>query len=269
MITKNYKLKNQEIILESFNGMLELVKTNDSRKNNFGYDRKVKGRDFNFSSYEQAVSWLLNYDKHLDMFKKEIKNLDIKISTDSKKVKTFNSVEGYQPIIPNALMGLPNSMVNSKVSYKKNKVINVLVDATYSWHTTEQEVARSYSKQLAYLSLLEKQGFRVRLELGFIFGTRFSNKIHICKILLKNESQPLDIKRLMFGLTNLGSFRLFGWDWYERLPKAEQIDGYGSPMYSWDSEKRNALLESIGTIQNKQYYLHLNSNVEQVFESVK
>lgn len=260
----------RNVIVESFKSFSEMVETNETRESNFGYNREIEGRDFDFKSYEEAKAWLFNYDKHLNKFKTAFKNVDKNKTVEVKKTVNRVGVAGFQPLIPNALMGLPNSMIRTDVVSKKSKIINVMIDATYKWSTKGYEVAEKFSKALAYLAGLEKQGFRVRLTLMFVFGEgRSSDQIHVAKVNLKSENQPIDLKRLMFPLTNLGSFRLFGWDWYERLPKAEQIGGYGQAVYHWNQVKQNDLLESIGDPNSKAYVLHMENDVYEVFKDVR
>lgn len=270
MTSKKIKASNgREVIIETFNSFTEMVDVNDTRVSNFGYNRQIADRDFDFKTYEQAKSWLLNYDRHLETFKTAFKNADVRKNTEYNKTKNVVDVVGFQPIIPNALMSLPKSMIRTVVHSKKSKVINVLVDATYRWSTTPREVADYFSKALAYLASLEKQGFRTRVSMMFMFGQgNSSGKVHIAKILLKSELQPFDLKRMMFPLTNLGSFRLFGWDWYERLPDAEHIGGYGQAFQHWRSGQQ-PIFDVIGDPQTKTYMLHFGAEPRTVFEDVR
>lgn len=261
--------KKRSLIVESFQSFSELLQTNDTRKNNFGYNREIDGRGFDFGTYQQAVDMLYDYDKHLQKFKTSLKNIDKQKTVDVKKTKSVVGVQGFQPIVPNALMGLPNSMIGTQVVSKKSKILNVVIDGTYPYNTSSTEVANHFSKSLAYLVGLEKQGFRVRISLMFLFANNHQGQVHVCKILLKSENQPIDLKRLMFPLTNLGSFRLFGWDWYERLPLANYMAGYGQAIYTWNNEYRQDVLDSIGELNNKAYLLHLKTQAEEVFKNVK
>ena len=261
----------RKVIIESFKSYSEMIETNDSRTSNFGYDRRVEGRkDFDFNSYDQALSWLYNYDKHIQLFKTNLKDVDTNKTIEYKKTKNVIGVAGFQPVIPNALMGLPNSMISTQVVSKKSKVLNVLVDSTYAYSTTSREVAEKFSQILAHLTGLEKQGFRVRISLMYLFGkSGNNNKVHVCKILLKSENQPIDLKRMMFPLTNLGAFRLFGWDWYERLPEGEQISGYGQAIYHWNQKWRDDINTVLGEPNSKAYVLHIHSDPKVVFKDVK
>ena len=264
------KSKNgRKVLIESFKSFSELIETNDTRTSNFGYNREIEGRDFDFNSYEQAVSWLFNYDKHLELFKTKLKHVDNKKTLDVKKTKNVIGVSGFQPVIPNALMGLPNSMISTQVVSKKSKIINVLIDGTYKYSTSPREVADKFSQALAYLTGLEKQGFRVRISLMFLFGNSNAGQVHVSRVLLKSENQPIDLKRMMFPLTNLGSFRLFGWDWYERLPQGEQISGYGSAIYNWNQPKQQDVYATLDDINSKAYVINISSDVNTVFQDVK
>jgi hypothetical protein len=176
---------------------------------------------------------------------------------------------GYQPLVPNALMGLPKSMIRTERVVKKSKIINVVIDTTYKYATKTREVVNQFSNALAYLASLEKQGFRVRISLLYVFGKDNESTVHACKVLLKDEKQPMDIKRMMFPLTNLGSFRLFGWDWYERLPEALEIFGYGQQIKYWNKDRQADIMNVLGEVNSKAYFIDIDSDLNSVFSSVR
>lgn len=278
MTRKIFKTKlNRKIILESFESYSDLIKTNDSRDNNFGHNRNLRSTEsstrckFDFQTYDQAVSQVYNYDKHLPTFKSHLKTFDSKKTVQHKKTRNVIGVAGYQPVIANALMGLPKAMISTQIYSKKSKILNVYLDGNYAAGTTPSEIVYTFTNVLAYLFDLEQQGFRIRLHQLFIFGQSYNKKdpTHICKILLKSENQPFDIKRLMFPITNLGAFRLFGFDWYERLPSAVKLSGYGNSFPSWNQDQRTDVLDALGELNSKAYIINHKQNVQQVFENIK
>ena len=270
MNKKILKGKNfSKLVYEEFNNMSELISTNDSRSSNFGYNREIHGRDFDFNSYEQAVNWVHNYNENIEIFKTKFKNVDINKNIEIVKTRNTIDVMGGQALVPNALMNIPKSMIRTDRVTKKSKIINVVVDSTYKYSTTKKEVVSAFSDALAYLAGLEKQGFRVRISLLYVFGSNKESVAHGCKVLLKDEKQPLDIKRMMFPLTNLGSFRLFGWDWYERLPEAKEISGYGTPLKYWSKDRYDEFMSNIGYLNSKAYLIDINSDLNDVFNDVK
>ena len=47
---------------------------------------------------------------------------------------------------------------------------------------------------------------------------------------VKSSNKPLDLKRMSFPLTHTAFFRVIGFDWYSRCPKATYRSGYGHSL---------------------------------------
>ena len=274
MKTKTIKTKNYKILIEKFDSMTHLIETSNGRSFKFSGSHEetrtnIDGDFAGIDTWEGACKLVTNYNKNLDKVKNEVKKIDDKKTIQHKRTRAINDVAGYIPIIPNALMGLPKSMINSKMVTKKSKIINVVVDVTYQWSLSSEKVAEYYSKVLAYLISLEKQGFRVRISNYMMFGNSGSEQVHVATVLVKRENQPIDIKRLLFPITHTGTLRLFGFDWYERLPNAKYIGGYGRALHHWRDSDKEEILTAVGELNNKAYYLNYGCDYKAVFEGIK
>ena len=65
-----------------------------------------------------------------------------------------------------------------------------------------------------------------------------SKDVDILCTKIKNSNTPLDLKRISFSLTHTAYFRVIGFDWYSRCPKATYRGGYGHALgYDYDERQ--------------------------------
>jgi hypothetical protein len=269
-------LGQKTIISETFEGLNDLVTTLESRTENSWVgpsgSRKEPRMSFKKITYEaakEAARFGLNSTKVMDSFNKSIETLDKNKINASKKSISYHHVVGGKPIVANALMGLPKSMIARKTVVKKQRVVNILMETSFSAGTDSDEIVQWGSEVIKHVVNLERQGWRVRLQALSTFSEEHKNvnKIHSMRVVLKEENQPLDLKRLTFVLGHVGFFRSLGFDWYETLPGAESISGYGKPVYNWDKDYVTKYLKAING--DNYYYIKLKDNLNEVFSNVK
>ncbi|MEX5266115.1 hypothetical protein RF640_19090, partial [Kocuria sp. CPCC 205231] len=80
--------------------------------------------------------------------------------------KTFDDVVGFQPIVPNALMGLPKSMMNQKRTEQKGKVMRIFADMGFNAGTDKEDIAYRGALIMTAIQQLEITGVRVELWVG-------------------------------------------------------------------------------------------------------
>lgn len=168
--------------------------------------------------------------KNVDMIKKTLDGAQRK-NYSMKNSGLKSDLVGYVPIVPNAIMGLPNSMLNSNVKPKKNKVINLVYGLSYSAYVDTSDIINIGSKVMEHIIKLEAEGFRVRLTCLQNFTDDSIKESHVLVCKCKSEDQPLDAQRIMFPMFHPAMFRAIGFGWYETLPEAKYISGYGKPFY--------------------------------------
>lgn len=265
------RTKSFNVIMEEFHSIKELVDTSDSRKNNFGYNREFRESWVGVKNYDQARDYLLNgWSEPVKDVKDYLNKIDENKRLDAIKTRLKDDVAGFLPIVPNALMGLPKTMRNVEIVTKKSKVLNVTIDATFRADVSKSKAQEYFSKVFAHLMALEKSGFRIRINSMMSFGDSTEYTVHIVKLLLKHEHQPIDIKKLMFPIINTAMFRAVGFDWYERLPDAVKISGYGRALHYWhDSTKEQEIYDVMGVDKSKSFYIHYGSDYRQIFKGAK
>lgn len=243
-VIKEYKLKSAggyKIMCESYNSAADVVAdckkrtiTNSSFDNMAdgnlgGKDKKWCGVD----SYEQALEYLeKGYQPVVDKLKFAVK---ANISGQGKRISFHNDVVGYAPIVPLAIMGVPNAMINSCMKPIKAKVIDVYYDGTFSCWVKSDNIINTGAKVISTILQLEQQGYRFNLYQVQSYSDE-DNCDMMC-VKLKDSMQPLDLKRISFPLTHTGFFRVIGFDWYSKTPKGQYRPRYGHAIGYEDSVK--------------------------------
>ena len=184
------------------------------------------------NSYDDALKLMeTGYQPTVDKLKASIK---ANLSGQAKRISFHNDVVGYAPIVPLAIMGVPQSMMNSYMKPVKAKVIDVYYDMTASCGMKAKQFIDAGSKLLAAIMELEMQGYRMN-----IYATQnyYRDDADMLCVKVKSANQPLDLKRISFPLTHPAFFRVIGFDWYSKVPGGKYRFGYGhSVAYDYDEE---------------------------------
>lgn len=234
---KEYKLKCDNgfrIMVEKYNSASEVV--NDCKKRsitNSSFSNMEKDFDTvgskkwygGIKSYEEALNTLQNgYQPIADELKSKIKS---NLQGQGKRVSFRNDIVGYAPIVPLAVLGVPNSMINSTMKQIKAKVVDVYYDMTASCVTDGEDILKAGVKLLSAVIMLEQQGYRFNL---YAVQTYTGSDADMLCIKVKDAMQPLDLKRVAFPLAHTAFFRCIGFDWYSKTPKGTYRSGYGRAL---------------------------------------
>ena len=215
-------------VIETYNNAWEVVR--DCR------ERKITDDSFHDKSKEFFDEWegVKNYDEALELLEKgyqptveklKEKMKDLGKMGFQKRMRIENNVVGGAPVVPLAMMGLPKSMLDTKIKPIKCKVIDIYYDLTCSCGTSSEEIIKNGQKLLGAIMELESQGYKFNLYAVQTYSDDSSVDALVVKI--KSSNQPLDLKRMSFPLTHTAFFRVIGFDWYSRCPKATYRSGYG------------------------------------------
>ena len=134
-------------IKEEFNSIRKMLGVIERRPNNtvMRNEHSSDRDDYGFThthSYNEARGLLLNgWDGCLNEIKTALKAIQAGGTADRRKVTT--GVVGYAPHVPNAILGVPNSMIMTEQKPKKQKVISILFDSTENAGTEANELAKA------------------------------------------------------------------------------------------------------------------------------
>lgn len=278
MIKKVKSKGGKPVVFENFRSIREFENTINGREvNDWAFNRGAvrngsKDDEKGWTggvTYDEAYK-LLNkgWDKPVAKFNKALKKVDEKNIKDRMKVQPFKSVYGSKPIVPNALKGLPKSMMNKKLVAKKSKVINVLYEVSRSASVGSSEIEEFGIDVLKHIYNIERKGWRVRLSMFSSHSQKDTDENgYAWTMLIKDESQPIDVKKLAFPIAHAAMLRLVSFDWFETIPDGQYVDGYGKALYHWPKENRDDFIKAMG-LENA-YYIYQGCNLDEIFTNVK
>lgn len=146
-----------------------------------------------------------------------IKSLKSSPSALKRQIQNTYSVQGYQPCVPRYLQGLPDSMINHKITCVKGKILNIYKSVGYAYYTTAKEIQNESVKALRLINTLESKGYRCNL---YIIYYCEQSKVTM-KIKIKSSGQKLNIKQVAFPLIHPSMFRRICFAAIERIPEKE------------------------------------------------
>lgn len=237
-------------VIESYNSSMDVVKDcktrsiTDDRFNNMqdgslgGHSKRWCGVD----SYEQALKFLEEgYQPTVEKLKVGIK---ANLQGQGKRISFHNDIVGYAPIVPLAIIGVPQAMINSRMKPIKAKVVDVYYNMTAGAGTESEDIIKAGVKLLSAVIALEQQGYRFNIYA--VQNYYESGNCYMLKVKVKDSAQPIDLKRISFPLTHTGFFRVVGFDWYSKCPEAKYMSGYGHSLdYSFSNDRMQKVAKEL------------------------
>lgn len=240
--------------------LIDVVK---SREHNVAFKNRYASNDEDFEftatkTYEEAVELLLKgWPTILPELENQI-NTNIYNYNISKKSTLHNSVVGYCPNVPNALMNLPNSMFFRELDKVENKTLHIVYCNSVGCTESTKNIIRAGSILLSAIKILELQKISVRLDLCFYSGIERTYRQCICNLIkMKDYDEQLDLLKLSFPLAHPSMLRRIGFASAETIPGPTlDFPNYGRVMTLEEHRKILHLHEDI-IILNVDY---VNSN---------
>lgn len=243
-----------------------------------GYDMQHKALRSSWhyvSNYGEALNLLKNgYQPVVDTFKEELKAFP----AEGTRFSFTNDIQGFAPVVPLALMGVPTSMINMRMKPIKSKVIDVYYDMTARSGLEPEDFIKAGKIVLGAILNLEKQGYRFNLYALQSYTEYYDYKsVDMLCVKVKSSNSPLDLKRMSFPLTHPAFFRVIGFDWQGKSPITRDLgEGRGCALgyaYSTEDQKKmakemfgdNALYISCSDIIDHKYD---KEKVKEVFTNV-
>ncbi len=255
-------------IIEQYKDIDTIIDTTKSRAplkdeyNKILTDGKVSARSdfYGVDKIEEAYNLLKNgYSKAVDELKTSIKANRI----EDKSRAAFNTnITGAAPVVPNAIIGLPNSMLSRRVEPPRDKIITLLVDITYNWTYTQKDVFRYGQNIVKHVQRLERDGYRVNIKT--IYYAEQTPRDECVTFTLKRADRPLDVKRLSFAVMHTAFMRVILFQWYERVPDGRIDSGRGCPLANHNQTYCEQKLRQNNLLNKNTYYININSDIDRV-----
>lgn len=239
--------KRHEAHVEVYDSVMDVVRDCKERK-----IRRSRFNDMRNKSMSKGFEGVENYDEALqimnDGWAEEVKGLQAtvnKVKTMTQKRIAFrNEIQGFAPIVPLAILGVPNAMINTIMKPIKSKVISVYYNMGISWGNDAEVIVKNGRKVVEAIVNLENSGYRVNLYSLQSYSDEEGSDILAVKV--KSANQPLDLKRICFPIMHAAMFRVIGFDWYSKFPKGTYRIGYGKPLsIALGDEKAQGLVKEL------------------------
>lgn len=240
---KNYEIskkakngKEYTFVVEEFGSAYELVETNLRRPVTPQWEegclkesRISREEDF-FGVSTRAEAYELLRDGWMQELKAMSDSMSkVSTITQPKKSAFRNDVVGFAPVVPLAMMNVPNSMLNTNVKPVKSKVVKIIYEITDRAGTPSQKFIERGKKIMEAIVSLERSGYRCEL---YSMQSYFSDKkAEVLLVKVKEANQPLDVKRMMFPMTHPAFFRVVGFEWQDRFPPARYLFTRGHALH--------------------------------------
>ena len=153
---------------------------------------------------------------------------------------------GCQAHVPNAIIGLPKTMIRRVNEQKKTKAISIWYDCTASARVDAETLFIGGRNIYAIIQYLEKKGYRVELRCLIVESnerrrTTNGDKKHyqhvgMMSIKIKDYQQAINPLMISYPVTHPSFFRRHGFRWIETSPctkYSEYIYGYGLPYINY------------------------------------
>lgn len=250
-------------INERFDSIHQMLAALGSRSANTvfsGYSLSSETGDEDFTgtkSWNEAMGLIANgWPEPLDEIKRGVAN-HFKSREAVQKNRPQTGVVGYTPCVPNAIMGLPNSMIMTDKTPQKVKAVTIIFAVGVNCGTSATTIRRAGINVLNIVNDLELAGYRVKLNVEFFAATEGSDFCSV-QVTVKDWRQPLDLKKLCFPIANPSMFRRFGFRWLETVPTLTNRgyrSGYGSSSFKSDYKEAVDFYKKKNLLADNEYLI--------------
>lgn len=230
---KELKIKdrNYKVNIEAFQSAMDVANScrnrriTNSRFNDKSTDSFSKHWE-GVNTYDEAMSLLSGgYQPTVEQLKDTMR---ISRQGNGKRISFRNNIQGFAPVVPLALKGVPNCMVDMSMKQIKCKVVDIYYDMTVPCYVDPQDIIKNGQKLLGAILRLEAEGYRFNLYAMQSYSD--SGSADVLTVKVKSSDRPIDLKRISFPLTHPAFFRVIGFDWYSRFPLGKYRSGYGCAL---------------------------------------
>lgn len=183
------------------------------------------------SSYQESEDIMkVGYKEGLENMKKAGKG--VTVSSKSIKAVPTASVIGYTPHVPNAIAGIPCSMISHKKVVMKSKILSMVYDITASSYVRADEFIKAGRVLMSFIEMVESKGYRVKLDMMMSSCEGSENSVALIKV--KDYRQPVNPLKLSYMMIHPSFLRRQGLKWIETNPDLTERGfrtGHGKPLY--------------------------------------
>lgn len=227
-----------KVVKVEFNSLNEFYNYLCETPLNDAFRRSTKESDSK-SSWAKVWTKTESFEEASDLFKHGWSDMSDKLVQKLKAeqskmepvmvLKNTIGVQGYHPIVPLYLMGVPTNMVRREMRPAKQKVITLNKSVNYGADVSSDRIVDESIKAMLLIKKLEAQNYRCNLNL--VMGTYTWSRSFIIKIRIKSANEKLNVSKLSFPLVHPSMLRrlLFRFIEVHPLVTEDFVSGYGRP----------------------------------------
>lgn len=256
----------KRVVFESFSNIELFLNTIDSRTENSVYsgvgvcDSKNGSKSFaGTDSYKESLDLMrTGYVEGMEKLKNSLLSpVNPRTENTCKNIPTVDIV-GFAPLVANAIIGMPKSMINIKKINIPSKVISIFYNSSDCAGVEASRFVTAGAHLLGLIIQLEKDGYRVSLSVASAFCTKKQKSI--ASVSIKDHRSKINPLKVSYPLLHPSFFRRQMFRWLETNPdvKDEEYEGaYGKPLWTFhdsniDSERE--FLRSSGILKPNEFY---------------
>lgn len=143
------------------------------------------------------------------------------------KNKTVYDVAGFQCSVPRYLQGIPTNMIQNKRVAAKTKVANVVKNFAYASTVSAERVEEESVKFLEMVRNMEQSGTKCNVFITIpMYLTRFKRSIVCIDVKIKDSTQRMNIKQMVFPLMHPSMLRRIIFNVIEKLEETRSVGNY-------------------------------------------
>ena len=261
---RTYKSQDGHQVCEQFADLYEFLDTIEERPvnktfaNKYGAQIECQPSHDGREEFRGTASWAEScslmergYEEGVNM----ILNAGVKPQGGTLQ-RYETAVVGFAPCIPNAIMGLPDSMIRSREQKQVQHEVTVFYMLGASCDVEKEDIARASRRLLDAVVSLEQQHTRVRLVLLSATTAKTSSNeyLRIVSMTLKEARQALNLRKLSYPLVHPSFFRRQVFAWIETAPGIPSRYSHGHGYQAKDYEVRNFLTDQ-RIMQKTDYFI--------------
>ena len=227
------------VFVDRFEDMNVFLKTIKSRPFNEPFKNYPDGlgSEKDDESFSKTKTYLESEELMKTGYKEGLKEMkkgaqSVSISSKSAKAVPTAGVIGYTPHVPNAIAGIPCSMISKKSVVMKSKMLSVVYDMTASWDVDADDFVKAGRVLMSFIEMVESRGYRVRLDMMLSACKNSERSVALIKV--KDFRQPVNPLKLSYMMIHPSFLRRQGLKWTETNPDLTDRafrGGHGTALY--------------------------------------
>jgi hypothetical protein len=196
----------------------------------------------------------------------------LKLNTTKCRRELYSSVCGVFPHVPNAVAGVPTSMINIRQTRPQKKVLNVCYSMSCSHDVKAADMITAASRFVSACQKIEAAGVRTNIYLAYMAYDGKHTVVFAVRI--KSASQPFNVLKIAYPLIHPSMLRRHMFRALEITPDVPECfaSGYGYPI-RYENEAMKALGKDGNKIDSLLSYYDVNgksiSEIEDMLTKTK